>query len=591
MLEQTAPTTVDTERDAIPALQVRAAQVEQIYSQYKNALIGQLLAGIVAAIFMRPVVAPSTIIIWFGVCGLVQVARYLHSRKYHAAPRPMTAQAITRWAREHVWFVALTALVWSAGLQVMWPGDSGFHQVGFVFIAVVTVAAALVGHTLNKASYAVYMVVTLVPIATRFLFEGTSEHTTLGLATFLAIAMLLRIANRSHKASYDALIIGLKYRQQATTLADQMHKTAQLNAQLVEQTTAVRASEARFRELSRLTFEGIAIHEGGRIVDANLAALNMFGYEQSEIDGLTIHDLILPEFYELAALHIRTGYEEPYEVIGVRKDGSEFPAEVQAKTVSYNNAEVRVVAVRDITARKQLEQATLALRLEQAQTDVLRTFVQNASHEFRTPLTIIQNATYFIERAATADQQSAKLETINQQVSRITRLVDDLLLMVKLDSATALNLQAVNLNNLLEATSQSLQRSLEQKQHRLRFDPDPDLPAIRADGEILNQAFYAILQNAAQYTPEAGSITIQTRHNCDYAIIEVHDNGIGMTEAALDRIFDRFYRVDDSHSSAGFGVGLSIAKVIIDLHQGMIVADSQPGHGSSFTIRLPITRE
>ncbi|MCA9914797.1 MAG: sensor histidine kinase, partial [Anaerolineae bacterium] len=126
------------------------------------------------------------------------------------------------------------------------------------------------------------------------------------------------------------------------------------------------------------------------------------------------------------------------------------------------------------------------------------------------------------------------------------------------------------------------------KQHQVQLDLDPHLPAIPADSELLSYAFSAILENAHRYTIESGLIQVQTHSNSGHIHIHFLDNGIGMDPDALSRIFERFYRVDEAHTTAGFGVGLAIAKSIVELHQGTISAQSEAGSGSTFTVKLPI---
>ena len=451
-----------------------------------------------------------------------------------------------------------------------------------------TVAAALVGHSSHKPSYVTYTVLALTPIAIRFLSEGLQDYTIFGMGCFFTIVMLLRIANRNNKASVEALEVGIKYHDQAITLNEEKTKTEALNQQLIKQAQALQESEARFRGLSRATFEGIAIHERGQILDANDVALEMFGYEQSEIYDLTIHDLITPEFYEIATQHIQNGYEEPYEIQGVCKDGSIFPMEVQAKTVSDNDELVRVVAVRDITVRKQLEQEAFEMKLDHERVILLKTFFQNASHEFRTPLSIINTATYLIKQANTQDKRQQKLDEINEQTKRINTLVDNLSYMVKLDTDIQVEPDLVDVNQTLEAIVSSMRDAFENHQLNLKFELDKQMPKIALDRALVHRAVKEILENAIRHSGEGDCITIRTSRHQDHLNVEITDDGIGIDPEALSRIFERFYRVDESHTTAGFGVGLSIAKKIIELHHGEISVQSQLGQGSTFYIRLPL---
>jgi two-component system, sensor histidine kinase and response regulator len=118
---------------------------------------------------------------------------------------------------------------------------------------------------------------------------------------------------------------------------------------------ALRESEERFRGLSDATFEGIAISEGGRIIETNRVFAEMFGYETSEVVGMTAQDFIAPESYELVAQNISSGVEDPYEAVGLKKDGTTFDMEVREKASSYRGRAVRITALRDVTERKQVE--------------------------------------------------------------------------------------------------------------------------------------------------------------------------------------------------------------------------------------------
>jgi PAS domain S-box-containing protein len=447
----------------------------------------------------------------------------------------------------------------------------------------------MVGHTAHKGSYVAYIVCALIPAALRFIVGGSQSHVLLGIAMIVGVAMLLRIAEQSNKFSVQALLIGIKYREQAAMLAEANSRTETLNQQLMAQATALQQSEARFRGLSGSTFEGIAIHDQGCIVDANQAALDMLGYTQSEIIGLHINDLIAPEFQEIAAQHGREGYEQPYEIGILHKDGSVLPVEVQAKTVPYEDRQVRVVAVRDISFHKQLEQQALELKMEHARVELLKTFFQNASHEFNTPLSIIRTSAYLIERANTSEKRERSLENIDQQVERISKLVEDLSFLIKLDTDIEMRRGPTDLNIVIQSAAEPLNESFKRKRQQIVIQTDDRVPYVQADADLLRQSFDALLQNAGRYTPEDGTITIRTNCDDEHVYVAFQDDGMGITEDALPHIFDRFYRADEAHTTSGFGIGLPIARSIIELHQGRISVESQPGKGSTFTVQLPLT--
>ena len=125
---------------------------------------------------------------------------------------------------------------------------------------------------------------------------------------------------------------------------------------------ALRESEERFRRLSEATLEGIVIHDGDRILDANPQAAAMLGYELSELIGMDAFGFLAPDCHDLVRQHILSGYGESYEVRGLRKDGTTFPMEVCGKTAFYEGRQVRVGVMRDISERKRAEEAAQAAR-------------------------------------------------------------------------------------------------------------------------------------------------------------------------------------------------------------------------------------
>ena len=520
-------------------LQVRRAQLETIYAQYVNALVGQLLSAVVITVLIWTATPPWKLVIWLSAFFVVQSARYIHSLQYKSETEagPLRGERVTFWLRAHVFFTSLTALTWSAGAILLWP-DSGFHQVVFQFVILFTVAAALAGHAAYKLSYTSYALIAIVPVSVRFMMVGTRDHIGFGIACIIGIAMLLRVAKRNNISSVEALWLGVKHLDQATVLAEEKATVEALNQQLLQHTQALQESEARFRALSEAAFEGIAIHNRGEILDVNHAATEMIGYDRSEILGISIQDFISPESYEIAAQHMREDYQQPYELVGVRKDGSEFPLEVQSKLIPYHDTQARVVAIRDLTQRKELEQKALAFNLEHARVQLLTTFFQNASHEFRTPLSIISVAAHILGRTNQTDLGQEKLAEINQQVERINELVDGLQFMVKLDIDGTTNRSSVDINFLFADIDESFSTEIADKNLQLNLNLKPNLPTIQADADLLYKAFTAIIDNALRYTAQGGTITVRTACDGNNLKIEFEDNGIGLTDESLDRILN-----------------------------------------------------
>jgi PAS domain S-box-containing protein len=243
--------------------------------------------------------------------------------------------------------------------------------------------------------------------------------------------------------------------------------------------------------------------------------------------------------------------------------------------------------IEDITERKMQEEQALQLALEQHRMKLLTDFVTSASHEFRTPLSLINMSLYLMNRATDSERRSEFSGRIQREVDKIAQLVDHLLLMTRLDSDVAIHQGRVNLNEVSELSYVSLEGAIRQKNHRYVAELMPDLPPIVGDIELLRRAVNAMLSNAIQYTDPGGLICVKTGVEGENVLLTIEDNGSGISPEALPLVFNRFFREDASHSTAGFGLGLSIARRVAELHGGTITVQSAVGRGSAFSLVLP----
>jgi signal transduction histidine kinase len=245
---------------------------------------------------------------------------------------------------------------------------------------------------------------------------------------------------------------------------------------------------------------------------------------------------------------------------------------------------------RDITELRRLEGESAELAAEQERAQVLRQFIRDLSHDFRTPLTVISTSTYLLQKLTDPQRQQEQIDKLKTQSDRLKQLFDELLTMTRLDNEVdPLQMEPVDLNQLLGQILDSEKPAAQVKHQTVNFTPAAKMPFIEGDAVSLRRAITAIVNNAITYTPEQGAIHIRTGLDAGHATIEVQDTGIGMSEDTLSRIFERLYRADDARSthSGGLGLGLSIAKKIIEAHGGTISAQSIYGQGSTFQVALP----
>lgn len=221
-----------------------------------------------------------------------------------------------------------------------------------------------------------------------------------------------------------------------------------------------------------------------------------------------------------------------------------------------------------------------------------RLFVSNASHELKTPLSSIKLLSESILSMQTDGDSyiSEFMNDINGEVDRLAKIVDRLLTLTKLDAGTDVaEMKLVCINTLLERVSRSLKPQADRKNIAMAV---LDMEEVYAELDLSKmwQVIYNITDNAIKYTPAGGVVKIVLKKEGEFCRIEISDNGIGIPEDDVNRIFDRFYRVDKARSreSGGTGLGLSIVKDMVELHKGKILVDSKEGEGSTFIIILPL---
>jgi two-component system sensor histidine kinase BaeS len=232
----------------------------------------------------------------------------------------------------------------------------------------------------------------------------------------------------------------------------------------------------------------------------------------------------------------------------------------------------------------------MAEKLSQVES-MRRRLIGDVSHELRTPLTAIKGSMEgLIDGVLPATNET--YQQIHAEADRLNRLVNDLQELSRVEAhAYELDIRPLNVSSLVRTVTKRLTPQAESKRISLDLELAPDLPRILADEDRAVQVLTNLTGNAMQYTPEGGKITISAKRIDSQVLIAVHDTGIGIPPEHLARIFDRFYRVDKSRSrqsGGGSGIGLTIARALIDAHGGRIWAESAgDGQGSTFVITLP----
>jgi PAS domain S-box-containing protein len=282
---------------------------------------------------------------------------------------------------------------------------------------------------------------------------------------------------------------------------------------------------------------------------------------------------------------LQTGEEQAYEYsLPIGGQMLDF----EARMVASVPDEVLTI-VRNITERKQSRQREFDLALERERVQLLRRFIEKASHEFRTPLSVINAAAFLMQRAYDPESRAGKVRQIEEQVQLITRLVNSLLLMARLESSSTLARSPVSMNVIFESLCHAITARYSGGP-AIQCAGHPDLPPVMGDPDYLMEALRQILDNACRFSPPDSTIMVAAGADDSHIWITVRDSGPGIPEDHLPHIFDLFWRGDEVHTTPGFGLGLPIARKIIELHGGRIDVESEIGAGSTFSISLPAAR-
>jgi len=217
-------------------------------------------------------------------------------------------------------------------------------------------------------------------------------------------------------------------------------------------------------------------------------------------------------------------------------------------------------------------------------------FIHDMSHELRTPLTILKGELEVtLKKVRSQKEYESILHSSLEEMNKISRIIENLLMLARFDNKdVSLKIKPLDLNQSIQNILDDIKILLEQKVIQINFSGQESI-ILEADESQLRQAILNILDNAIKYTAQNCKIFVTTEKSSNTAKIKISDTGIGIAKENLPFIFDRFYRVDKSRNTNGFGLGLSITKSIIETHKGKIEVESQPNQGTTFTISLPLS--
>lgn len=247
------------------------------------------------------------------------------------------------------------------------------------------------------------------------------------------------------------------------------------------------------------------------------------------------------------------------------------------------------MAIEDLRVRA----AELALAYQKLAEQELarRDFLTNIAHELRTPLTTAGGYLQLLQKGAiTGDMLKSTVDTIERSIRQITTLVNDILFLQEMDLVLS-EFQPVDLGEICRNVLEKYKERARDKHIKLSLRGDKNIPFISGDGRVLERALLALVDNAIKFSPNGGDVEMNLKTENNALIFSIEDHGIGISPNTQARIFDRFYHLERQENDlfGGIGLGLAIARQVIEQHNGSLEVSSKPGRGSTFTVKLPRT--
>lgn len=576
-----------------PAVRLYAEQVKLLYANLPLGVAAGLLNALILAFVQRSVIAPAVLTTWLGAIVVLSASRFAQAYAYRRAAPAL--HEVGRWGFWYTVGAGLSGAIWGSAGVFLFPADLA-HQTFVIFVLAGMTAGGVVVFSAHIWTAYVFFMPTLLPLTVRLFVEGHDTHLAMGAMSTLFFLLMVVTARRM----YDTTLTSLKLRFENTDLVAYLEKekeaTENLNRELVKEINArarieegLRESEGRVRAVVDNVLDGIiTVNEDGTLESMNPAAERLFGYARDEAIGRHFK-MLMPEaereeYNDYLGSHLNVGHGKMIgfglEVTGQRRDGTVFPMELGVSRMQIGRRQLFIGMVRDITQRKEVEH-------------MKNQFIAAVSHELRTPLTSMQGSLSLLAEGVGGDlpERGQSLLTIaRNNVERLVRLVNDILDVNDIQSGRIrLHLRPVDLTALVERAVEANRAQAAERGVRLTLRNGLGAARVQADGERLLRVLQHLLSNAVKFSPARGAVEIEVRRVDAVIRVSVTDRGPGIPEEFRERIFQAFSKApsDSAPSQDGAGLGLGLARAVVELHGGRIGYASEPGAGTHFYFELP----
>ena len=394
------------------------------------------------------------------------------------------------------------------------------------------------------------------------------------------IEIIKEAANRYARGDMD-LRLAISKPEELAELAKAMNKMAQ---QLDDRIKTITVQSAESDAILSSMIEGvIAVDSDARIVRINQAAAALLNINAKQAERYLLEEVFHQHAHIIQFIQRALNSETAIEDQAVVKGSEPRHLQLYASRLAdiKGNKTGAVIVLTDMTRIRQLQK-------------VRRDFVANVSHELKTPITSIKGFVETLQEGALTDPEQAGrfLEIIARHADRLNAIIDDLLALSRLEEDSekrALSFEMTALQPVLKEALELSEVKAQEKKIHIELNCQSDL-CCRMNPALLEQAVTNLINNAIKYSTEESRIEITAEQTDDEIRIAVRDQGCGIAEKYHERIFQRFYVVDKSRSRklGGTGLGLAIVKHIAQVHNGIVIVESQLGAGSTFTVVLPL---
>lgn len=336
--------------------------------------------------------------------------------------------------------------------------------------------------------------------------------------------------------------------------------------------------KSRILNLLNLLTDGLIVFDSdGKSILVNKRALDFTDYDDDNMDFLSFSEIFNIDITLEELLYVESSTNRIRTVI--KKDKYykiEFVSSFEGEPRAHNV----IVVIKDCTEQWKLD-------------EMRKDFIANVSHELKTPLTSIASYTEALMDGAIADMELANsfLSVVASEANRMERLIRDLLHLSQIDRGSfPLKKRRLSFESLVKSCVDKIKIDAENNGLIVESYVIGDIPEIYMDGDRIEQVLLNVLSNAIKYTPEKGKISVYIGRSFSQVYVKISDTGIGIPKESLDRVFERFYRIDKARTreQGGSGLGLAISKEIVEAHGGEIAISSEFGVGTEVTVRLPV---